>query len=349
VSPGRDEQTTLSSLRERPAPLPGTQASAGQPVIGPPAALPAVVVIGTSAGGLVALRTLLVSLPCTLAAPVCVVQHLGRQPSLLPELLAAHCVLPIRFAEDDTPLKPGILVAPPDHHLLLDDGHVRLSRGPRENFSRPSINPTLRSAAQSFGRRAIGVILTGRLDDGTAGLYDLKQAAGIAIVQDPEQAEYAEMPRSALEHVPVDYCLPLEQIGPLLVRLVEQMVVRGGEDAPSSVRAESPMDHDERFDKPAALTCPDCGGATRAHRLGSLIEYRCHIGHRFSLEALTTAQRNALDEAGQRLLRSFGEWIGICDLRAAAGPVADQAEWSAAAANAGQLRALLIDLLDQPV
>ena len=180
------------------------------------------VVIGASAGGIEALRELVRSIPPTFPAPLCVVLHLAPDsPGLIPDILGRAGPLRALHPSDRQRLEAGtIYVAPPDHHLLVEPGRLRVTKGPRENRFRPAIDPLFRSAAQVYGPAAIGIILTGNLDDGTAGLWTLKQMGGIAIVQDVNDAMFPSMPASAANHVDVDYSVPLDQVPGLLVQLV---------------------------------------------------------------------------------------------------------------------------------
>ena len=188
------------------------------------AAVPAetfLVVIGASAGGVGTLLELAEGLPPGFPAPICIVQHVGTHVSLLPELLSARGRHPAVHAQDRQLLTPGVIhVAPPDHHLLVEGNKLRLLRGPRENHARPAIDPLFRSAALEWGARVIGVVLTGMLDDGTAGLKAVKERGGIAVVEDPRTAYEPSMPRSALENVQVDHCVPVGEMGALLGQLV---------------------------------------------------------------------------------------------------------------------------------
>jgi two-component system chemotaxis response regulator CheB len=182
-----------------------------------------IVVIGTSAGGVHALRMLAAALPADFAASVCVVQHIGAHHSVLPALLEAVGPLPAAHPVMGEKLRPGrILLAPPDHHLMLQGDTVLLTRGPKEHHARPAVDPLFRSAALSFGPRVIGVLLTGALDDGSAGLQAIKQCGGLVVVQDPADAEDSGMSGAALQVVVADHCVPLERIAPLLVELVQQ-------------------------------------------------------------------------------------------------------------------------------
>ena len=181
-----------------------------------------IIVIGASAGGVEALRTLVHALPAHFPASVFVVLHISaRKPSALPTILSHAGPLPAQHPTNNTLIeRERIYVAPPDCHLLVEVGQVRLSKGPKEKGTRPAIDPLFRSAAHAYGPRVVGVILTGARDDGTAGLLSVKRSGGVAIVQDPDSARFPDMPRSALASVTVDYTVPLSSIASLLFRLV---------------------------------------------------------------------------------------------------------------------------------
>jgi|SRR5882724_1676203 len=185
-----------------------------------------IIVVGASAGGVEALMKLVHGLSRNLAASVFIVLHLPAQgSSVLPSILKHAGILNAQHPIDQQKIEMGnIYVAPPDHHLLIEQGLIRVVRGPKENRHRPAIDALFRSAAIAYGAQVVGVVLTGALDDGTAGLLAIKQRNGIAIVQDPNDAIYPDMPRSALKHVAVDYCVPIAEIGPLLVRLVNEPI-----------------------------------------------------------------------------------------------------------------------------
>lgn len=180
-----------------------------------------VVVIGASSGGIPALLEIVAALPQNFAAPVLVVQHIGANPSILPELMNTRGPNRAVHARDGDRPQPGTIhVAPPDHHMLLERDRIRLTRGAKENHARPAIDPLFRSAALHWGPRVIGVILSGQLDDGAAGLQAIKECGGRVLVQDPSTAVEPSMPRSALASVAVDDCLPSREIAPALVRMI---------------------------------------------------------------------------------------------------------------------------------
>jgi two-component system chemotaxis response regulator CheB len=176
------------------------------------------VVVGASAGGIGALEELLHNIAADFRAAMLVVLHISPwSQSKLPEVLGRSTTLPIAFATHDSAVQPGhIYLAPPDHHLLIEEGRLQLWRGPKENFHRPAINPLFRAAAMNYGKRATGVVLSGAQDDGSTGLWWIKRAGGVAIVQDPEQAPFPDMPTAALRFVDVDYVARASDIGRLL-------------------------------------------------------------------------------------------------------------------------------------
>jgi two-component system chemotaxis response regulator CheB len=198
----------------------------------------AIVVIGASVGGVAAMQKLVAGLDPKSPAAYFVVLHIGARESRLASILTAAGPLPAELAQDGGRIGPGrIFIAPPDQHLLLDDSRMTLSRGPRINWTRPAIDPLFCTAARSFGPRVIGVLLTGRLNDGTAGLYDIRRHGGIAVIQDPGEAECPEMPASAFRHVAIDHCLPLDSIPPL-VSLLAREVATKRQEAPFGAQVD---------------------------------------------------------------------------------------------------------------
>lgn len=185
-----------------------------------------VFVIGASAGGVEALTCLVGTLPSDFPGSLFVVLHIpAESPSVLPRILTRAGVLKASHPKDEERIHPGhIYVAPPDYHLLVEQGHVRVVSGPTENRHRPAIDPLFRSAARSYGARTVGIVLSGMLDDGTAGLLAIKRCGGMAIVQHPAEALYPSMSQSALTHVDVDYCVPVGEMGNLLLALARQPV-----------------------------------------------------------------------------------------------------------------------------
>ena len=282
-----------------------------------------IIVVGASAGGVEALGALAAGLPADLPAAVFVVLHVPAYgASVLPGILSRRGPLPAVHPTDGEPIRLGhIYVAPPDHHLLVEKGRVRLTRGPHENGHRPAVDILFRSAALAYGPRVVGVVLTGTLDDGTAGLYAVKQRGGLAVAQDPEDALFASMPRCAIESVSVDHIVPMTEIGPTLARLVRL-------PAPEESKALMPPDlgtetkvaefdmgaiETPREGKPSGYACPDCHGTLWEVQEGELLRFRCRVGHAFSPESLLAAQSDALEEAFWTALRALEESAALAD------------------------------------
>jgi two-component system chemotaxis response regulator CheB len=276
-----------------------------------------VIAIGASAGGVQALRALVGLLPANLGAAVIVVLHLpAGGHSVLGQILDRAGPLPARAAVDGDRLMSGrIYVAPPDHHTLVGDGHLHLVVGPKENGNRPSIDPLFRSAAQSFGSRLAAVVLSGMLDDGTAGLRDVKRAGGIAIVQEPAEAQHASMARSAIENVDVDHVGTVAEIARLLGDLAgtDQCDPRSeemnrSEDSGAALEIEQAI---ARFGPPTGFTCPECSGAIWELVDGKLVRYRCHVGHAYSAESFLAAQAEDTEAAIWSAIRALREKASV--------------------------------------
>ncbi|MDQ6760267.1 MAG: chemotaxis protein CheB [Acidobacteriota bacterium] len=282
-------------------------------------ARPAAIVIGTSAGGVEALQVLMRGLPQDVTVPLFIVMHVSPEGSVLPEILARAGAHRAHHPRDGEKIEPGgIYVARPDFHMTVEDGHVRIVRGPRQNRHRPAIDPLFSSAAAAYGPGATGVILTGLLDDGTAGLNAIKRRGGTAIVQDPKDALYTGMPLSAIESVPVDYIVPLAAIPGLLVDLVgegsqDQRMERKEQDRETVEFSEFPIDtiQKEPPGSPAPFSCPDCHGTLWEHKDENLVSLRCRTGHSFTTAYLIAGQAEAADRSLWKTLRSFEEQAGL--------------------------------------
>jgi two-component system chemotaxis response regulator CheB len=277
----------------------------------------AVVVVGASAGGVEALVALVGSLRADFPHPIVVVLHVSPAgTSVLPAILARSCRLAVAPAADGARLRAGhVYVAPPDSHLLVEDGHIRLSQAPRENGHRPAIDPTMRTAAATHGGATIGIVLSGSRDDGTAGLIAIKAQGGIAIVQDPDEALYPAMPRSAIAHLTPDAVLPIGAMADWIVRHTTSIGSSGNEPA---MAVNEHNEHapvagaDGSNDPPTSatgkgtrFTCPDCGGVLFERREGDLERFECSVGHVFSIESLSNAQAEALENALWAAVRSL--------------------------------------------
>ena len=274
-----------------------------------------IIVVGASAGGVDALPKLIGSLPKDLPAAVFVVLHVAAQgPGLLPEIIQRTATLSVAHGRDGEKIRRGhVYVAPPDHHLQVEHARVLLSRGPRENLHRPSIDTLFRTAAESYGSRVAGVVLTGNLDDGTAGLHSVKKHGGIAIVQDPKDALVPAMPQSALRNVKVDHCLPLNEIGTVLVRLATQRTLTWSKKKVSRMekRIMSPKDMEKKFGLPTSFVCPECNGPLWETKAGPSLQFRCHVGHAYSPDSLLADHANGLERALWSAVRTFDEQAAL--------------------------------------
>ena len=256
-----------------------------------------IVTIGGSAGSIEALQKIMRQLPAELPAAVFVVIHMApRGRSLLPEVLG-KCPLPAQHAVHGERIEWGrVYVAPPDRHLLVAEHHIHLTRGPKEGLHRPSINVTFRSAAMTYGPRVIGVLLSGMLDDGAAGIWEIANRGGVTVVQDPEEAQFPSMPLNALRDASVHYRLPAAEIGTVLPRLVREEETWEMEDRVSPDR-QSSVDY-EQF---SGFTCPECHGPLFQNKGPGPVEFRCRVGHVLSLKTLvdehTSTQERKLYEA----------------------------------------------------
>jgi two-component system, chemotaxis family, protein-glutamate methylesterase/glutaminase len=273
------------------------------------------IVIGASAGGVEALKELVTYLPADLTACILVVLHVPpHSASMLPAILSRSGQLPAIHPKDGQTFEQGyIFVAPPDKHMLVKDGYLSLVRGPHENGHRPAVDPLFRTAARVYSNDVIGVVLSGALDDGTAGLAVIKQRGGITIAQDPQEALYAGMPSSAIENVQVDYVLSLREIALKLSELAQSKPIRLDTSVSSKIEYETEV---EEFDMaaiedgnrpgvPSSFVCPDCGGTLWEIVEGDVLRYRCHVGHAFSVETLRSEQAEALETALWVALRSL--------------------------------------------
>jgi two-component system chemotaxis response regulator CheB len=273
------------------------------------------IVVGASAGGVQTLQQLVAELPAELPASILVVLHLASSSaSVLHQILSRAGELPVTQAVDGEPLERGhVYVAPPDRHLLVRGPNVHLSDGPRENGHRPAVNPLFRSAARAFGPRVVGVVLTGTLDDGTDGLRLIKQRGGAAVVQSPDDAEFSEMPESAIELAGPDHVVSIARMGQVLCNLVDEpLEPHLAEDVPDlHEQVDDQVEAgDEARDEGRALrlTCPDCGKRLIEHEEdGGVVRFACPAGHAYLPESLVEQQGDALESALWQALRTMEE------------------------------------------
>lgn len=286
-----------------------------------------IVVIGSSAGGIEALRTLFSYLPSDTSASFFVTQHMAaHSPSTLDRILQKHTGMHVAFAHDHQLLMPNtVYIAGPDRHLMIEGDRVRVTRGPKECRARPSIDVLFRSAAIAFGPRVIGVILTGALDDGTAGLWQVKDRQGLAFVQHPDEAQYPSMPVSAIEHVKVDCIGTIETLAAEISRELMSEVPMPAVDKPSQCQQIENLIALEgngmqagvmELGKVSKYTCPECHGVLVQIEEGKLVRFRCHTGHAYSLKSLLVEVNDAIDKGLWDAVRAIEERILLLEQRA---------------------------------
>jgi two-component system chemotaxis response regulator CheB len=275
-----------------------------------------VVVVGASAGGVEALRDFVSVLPRDLPACVLVVLHLPRDaPSALPAILRRAGSLPARHAVNGEPLAPGVvLVAPPDHHLMVVDGEVALTHGPQENGHRPAVDVLFRSAARARDSQTIGVVLSGSLDDGAAGSLAITARGGRVLVQDPDEALYPSMPEAALRASGTDVRVPIRRMGDVISTWLTEMPGPGPDPSEQMLQEVRMAELDpgslhepERPGTPAGFGCPECAGALYQIDEGNLRRYRCRVGHAWSPESLLAQQTADMESALWMALRALEE------------------------------------------
>jgi two-component system chemotaxis response regulator CheB len=280
-----------------------------------------IIVVGSSAGGVEAVSLLLSGLPEDLAAAVLIVQQTpGHSPSELAEMLNRRSKLPVAIPANGETIIPGrVYLAPPNQHLMVQRGAILLGNGPKENRARPAIDVLFRTAAHAYGPRVIGVVLSGVLNDGTSGLMSIKTHGGKSIVQDPNEAVFDGMPKSAIALTQVDHILKAAEIGTLLASLIKDRVgEKGDANAMPEYRDQAdigevggPGIQNVAPYPPSALTCPSCGGAVWQIQEQSLTLFKCHTGHSYTAELMLEEQSEAVDAAAWTLLRSINENIHL--------------------------------------
>jgi two-component system chemotaxis response regulator CheB len=279
-----------------------------------------VVVIGASAGGVTSLRALVAELPKDIDAAIFIVLHVPPDGiSMLPDILSRAGPLTASHPTDGEKIQRGhIYVACPDHHLLIEGDHIGVKRGPKENRFRPSIDALFRSAAYNCGSRVIGVVLSGSLDDGTSGLWTVKELGGVTVVQQPGDAAFDSMPLSALDQVQIDYSLPAAEIGSLITRLcegplqievakvgprgkqleVEVAIAAGGDALRRGVMTLGEL---------SSFSCPECHGVLIKLTEGKKSRFRCHTGHAYTASALLSGVMTSIGEGSWQVMRALEE------------------------------------------
>jgi two-component system chemotaxis response regulator CheB len=298
--------------------------------VSPSTAAHDIVVIGASAGGVEALRSLVRALPGDFPGSLFVVLHMPPDaPSGLATILDRSGPLPAAQVREAERIRPGrIYVAAPNLHLVIHDGHVVLDAGPRENRSRPAVDVLFRTAARAYRQRVVGVVLSGTLGDGALGLAAIKLRGGITIVQDPEEAHFSGMPEKALNTAPIDFCLRVADIATRLTELTTHSVSRVPMDTsdlstpePTVHAADEPTEQASPKEPNAAsgLTCPECHGSLWELEAGDGIRFECRIGHAYSVEALISEQGATVEAALWAAINSLQERAAT--FRRLSGPV----------------------------
>src|SRR5215210_2312803 len=321
-----------------------------------------IVLIGASAGGVHAISELVALFPRDFPAAVFIVLHLSPYGnSAMPQILSRSGPLPAVHPKDGDPILPGrIYVAPPDHHLLIEPDRIRLSRGPTENGHRPAVDVLFRTAAQVYRRRVVGRVLTGNLDDGTAGLATIKKEGGVAMVQDPAEADYPSMPQNAMAVIDVDHVLPIAELVPMLVKVVNEPLADPDppprkEQTLMNIKKELERGEDrEGKGEPAGLSCPACGGTLFERKEGEVIHFRCRTGHAYSPESLLAEQFESLEATLWAAVRALEENAALArrmertmNMRGRAGATASGNRYAQRANEAERHAALLRQVLLQ--
>lgn len=280
-----------------------------------------IIAIGSSAGGVEAVSILLGGLSKQLEAAVFLIQGTpGHSPNELAKILNRRSALPVTIPVDGETINPKhVYLAPPNQHLIVKNGAICLGNGPKENRARPAIDALFRTAAHAYGKHVIGVILSGVLNDGTAGILSIKAHGGKSIVQDPDEAVFDGMPRSAIAFSQVDYVLKVQEISACLESLVaENLEEEGGAGYTPEYRDQADVGEVGGPGiglvanyPPSALTCPSCGGAVWEIQEQSLNLFKCHTGHSYTAELMLEEQSEAVDSAAWTLLRAIGESIHL--------------------------------------
>lgn len=276
--------------------------------------------MGASTGGFEAFKKIVQDLPPDLDASIFIVWHMSPNiRGVLPNVLNNLNTIYAAHAYDKEPIEPNrIYVAPPDHHLLVEEGRVRVTHGPKENRFRPAIDPLFRSAAYAYGSRVIGVVLSGALDDGTAGLWRIEYNGGVTVVQDPADAEVPSMPENALREVKVDHCVPVGKMAGLLVTLSSEEITTNTEVMKDEkTKIEIDIAAEENALKKGALgigvlspyACPECHGVLSKIIDGNLVRFRCHTGHAFSADTLMATLTEKIEESLYSAIRGMDESI----------------------------------------
>lgn len=279
-----------------------------------------IIVIGASAGGFDAIKEIIRNLPTDLPVSIFIVWHMGPDvKGILPDVLNKLGTIKASNALDGEAIMANhIYVAPPDHHLLVEESRIRVTKGPKENHFRPAIDPLFRSAAYQYGSRVIGIILSGALDDGTAGLWRIKSNGGTTVVQNPKDAQVPSMPENAIRRVKIDHCVSLEDMPRLLITLASNDVKSTGDAAADeitkweievAIKGDSLFNRHQHLGELSRYSCPECHGVLSQIVEDNALRFRCHTGHAYSITSLMMSLNQKVDESLYNALRGMDETI----------------------------------------
>jgi len=279
-----------------------------------------IIVVGASAGGITALKKLVENLPANFKGSVFIVLHIPPySESRLPWILSQAGPLKAIHPADGEAIVPGVIyVAPNDHHMLLEAGRVVIKRGPKENKFRPAIDALFRSAAYVYGKRVIGVILSGMLDDGASGLWTIQQRGGLTIIQTPEDAEQPQLPQNVGHYMEPDYWLAAADMGPLISGLVQEEAEERNKFSQEELkRLEKEVmiaTKDNAFEmgviemgQLTPFVCPQCHGSLVRLEEGKLIRFRCHTGHAYTASSLLAEVSEVVEDQLWQAMRGLEE------------------------------------------
>jgi two-component system, chemotaxis family, protein-glutamate methylesterase/glutaminase len=277
-----------------------------------------IVVIGTSAGGSMLLPQLIEQFTPEKNIVVLIVIHLSKRAigEMLVSRLQQVTSYPCKMPRHGETFKTGhIYVAIPDYHLMVKGNKILVGKGPMENRYRPSVDALFRSAAASHGSSVIGIILTGMLEDGASGMLAIRRAGGVCIIQDPNEAQYSDMPRAVLNHLKPDFSVPVSEMGKVILTVLEKKRKKSAHSIPDDIvkeariaeRVHIGIDAAKELGKHSLFSCPDCGGGLWEIKGNGESHYRCHVGHAYTSEGLLTGMENGTESALWTALRIIEE------------------------------------------
>jgi two-component system, chemotaxis family, protein-glutamate methylesterase/glutaminase len=275
-----------------------------------------IITVGASAGGTLVLPALLKQLHPDQNISVFIVVHMGKKTAaeMFVKRVQKTTALTCKLAKNGESIKKGfVYVAQPDHHLLIKKNKILLGKGPMENRYRPSIDSLFRSAAAEHDHRVIGIILSGMLEDGVSGILAIKRSGGTCIIQDPNEAQYPDMPKAAISNVKADYIIPVSEMGEAISQTISKPPKKAPipddirKEADIAERVQLGINQVEQFGERSIYSCPDCGGGLWQHVSEGITRYRCHVGHAYSEEGLLTSMQVTTESALWTAMRIIEE------------------------------------------